>query len=111
MKRSNLVLVALVAGVVSLGFANDSAVQADQKKEPSTTQPKEVAKAKYTCPMHPQVVSEKSGKCPTCGMDLVKKKAKPSRKQKAMYICPMHPEVTSDKPSECPKCGMDLEKK
>jgi hypothetical protein len=28
----------------------------------------------YTCPMHPEVVSHKLGKCPTCGMDLVAKK-------------------------------------
>jgi membrane fusion protein, copper/silver efflux system len=27
---------------------------------------------KYTCPMHPQVVQEKPGTCPVCGMDLVK---------------------------------------
>ncbi|MCT3897222.1 multicopper oxidase domain-containing protein [Elizabethkingia anophelis] len=26
---------------------------------------------KYTCPMHPEVVSDKPGKCPKCGMDLV----------------------------------------
>ncbi len=25
----------------------------------------------YTCPMHPEVVSEKAGSCPKCGMDLV----------------------------------------
>src|SRR5687768_4668376 len=25
----------------------------------------------YTCPMHPQVVQDKPGKCPICGMDLV----------------------------------------
>ena len=25
----------------------------------------------YTCPMHPEIRSEKSGKCPKCGMDLV----------------------------------------
>lgn len=28
----------------------------------------------YTCPMHPEVISEKPGKCPKCGMDLIKKK-------------------------------------
>jgi Cu(I)/Ag(I) efflux system membrane fusion protein len=28
----------------------------------------------YTCPMHPEVVSDKSEKCPKCGMDLVLKK-------------------------------------
>lgn len=27
---------------------------------------------KYTCPMHPQIIKEKSGNCPVCGMPLVK---------------------------------------
>ena len=27
----------------------------------------------YTCPMHPEVTSDKAGKCSKCGMDLVKK--------------------------------------
>ena len=27
----------------------------------------------YTCPMHPEVKSDKPGKCPKCGMTLVKK--------------------------------------
>lgn len=28
---------------------------------------------KYTCSMHPEVVSDTPGKCPKCGMDLVQK--------------------------------------
>ncbi len=28
-------------------------------------------KQKYTCPMHPEVKSDKPGQCPKCGMDLV----------------------------------------
>ncbi len=27
----------------------------------------------YTCPMHPQIVKNAPGKCPICGMNLVKK--------------------------------------
>jgi hypothetical protein len=28
-------------------------------------------KVTYTCPMHPEVKSDKPGKCPKCGMNLV----------------------------------------
>ena len=28
----------------------------------------------YTCSMHPEVISDKSGKCPECGMELIQKK-------------------------------------
>lgn len=39
----------------------------------------------YTCPMHPEIHSPKPGKCPKCGMNLVKEKvkAKPAAKPKA----------------------------
>jgi hypothetical protein len=29
----------------------------------------------YTCPMHPDVVADRPGKCPRCGMNLVKRDA------------------------------------
>lgn len=39
------------------------------------TQPGQVAMAagggQYTCPMHPEARSDRSGKCPKCGMELV----------------------------------------
>lgn len=35
-------------------------------------------KVLYTCPMHPEVVSENPGDCPICGMYLVKKEAAPA---------------------------------
>ena len=28
----------------------------------------------YTCSMHPEVISDKPGKCPKCGMELIQKK-------------------------------------
>lgn len=36
------------------------------------TKTQEVKKDVWTCPMHPQVKQDKPGKCPICGMDLVK---------------------------------------
>ena len=37
----------------------------------STSASQPAAKQFYTCPMHPDVISDKPGKCPKCGMDLV----------------------------------------
>jgi RND family efflux transporter MFP subunit len=67
----------------------------------------ETGKTEYTCPMHPEVRSDKPGRCPKCGMDLVPTK-RHAPTPKTEYTCPMHPEVRSDKPGKCPKCGMDL---
>jgi len=65
----------------------------------------------YTCTMHPEVITNKPGKCPKCGMTLVKKEAKQIMELKSeIYSCPMHSDVKSDKPGKCPKCGMNLVK-
>ena len=44
----------------------------------------------YTCPMHPEVKSDKPGKCPKCGMDLVQIKSSSSEHKMDMMMCPMH---------------------
>ncbi|MCB0775484.1 MAG: efflux RND transporter periplasmic adaptor subunit [Chitinophagaceae bacterium] len=75
----------------------------------------------YTCPM-PQdsVFSDKPGKCPKCGMDLVLMEnhtmhtghdmADSNMTASSGYTCPMHPNVHSDTAGTCPVCGMKLEK-
>lgn len=35
----------------------------------------------YTCPMHPEIVSDSAGKCPICGMNLVLKESNDKEKQ------------------------------
>jgi len=42
-------------------------------KDPHAEHNTEAAKELYTCPMHPQILRDKPGKCPICGMELVKK--------------------------------------
>jgi len=62
----------------------------------------------YTCPMHPEIVQDKPGSCPKCGMALEQMTpAAPATRTE--YTCPMHPEIVQDGPGSCPKCGMALE--
>lgn len=65
--------------------------------------------AVYTCPM-PQdsVFSDQPGKCPKCGMQLVK--IEKTTEQHEGYTCPMHPNIHSQTAGNCPICGMQLEK-
>ncbi len=71
---------------------------------------KPAAAAKYFCPMDLDVISDKPGSCPKCGMALELNPAWKSEK-KTIYTCPMHPEIEQDHPGTCPKCGMALEPK
>ncbi|MBK0379235.1 heavy metal-binding domain-containing protein [Mucilaginibacter segetis] len=42
-------------------------------KTNTDTTAKKTATMQYTCTMHPEVLSNKPGKCPKCGMTLVEK--------------------------------------
>ncbi len=85
--------------------------QVDKEVVKGKTVPEPTVQAKYTCPMHPEVVSNVTGKCPKCKGDLtLSKKEEMKMGVMKLYTCPMHPEVSSDKPGICGKCGMDLAK-
>lgn len=60
-------------------------------KEPEKyIQQKAEMKEVYTCPMHPDVKSEKPGKCPHCGMELKKKMMTHEQMSGCMeMLCPM----------------------
>ena len=62
----------------------------------------------YTCPMHPEIIKNKSGSCPICNMDLVLKPSDHSSHSEEIYVCPMHPEIIKNESGSCPNCNMDL---
>ncbi len=69
MKNVILIIAILFASV------NTSLAQVKQNSSHKEHHPNNRAK-KYTCPMHPEVVRNRPGKCPICGMQLVKIKHK-----------------------------------
>ncbi len=100
--KSLKMLLAVALTVLSVSvFAQDSTSHKEKAHKHHSE------KMKYSCPMHPEVTSDKPGKCSKCGMDL--KKSEPAT---VAYSCPMKCEgdKTYDKPGNCPKCGMALTK-
>lgn len=73
------------------------------------------AEQKYTCGMHPMIITDEPGTCPICGMDLTPLKTgtagaaeKPRGERKIKYwVAPMDPTYIRDEPGKSPM-GMDL---
>jgi len=73
----------------------------------------ETAKQLYSCGMHPEVISDKPGNCPICGMNLTPIKGSGTEQTKAetgkilYWRAPMDPTEIYEKPGKS-KMGMDL---
>ena len=60
---------------IAILLAANTGIFAQTQKQ-ITQKKKTVTSVKYTCPMHKQIVKNKPGKCPLCGMTLVRMKKK-----------------------------------
>jgi len=105
----------LVANPFGLRFwperATEAGAPASHEREP--------AEALYQCPMHPEVIQDKPGECPLCGMDLVEIKetpalesagqepATPGEREVLHWYAPMDPSYIRDEPGLSPM-GMKL---
>lgn len=110
MRRNSLVLVTalfIAGGGLLAGCGKTPASKTSEQGEKKILH--------WVDPMHPAYTSDKPGKAPDCGMDLVpvyEDATPPSAstgERKILYwYDPMHPAYKSDKAGKAPDCGMDL---
>ena len=90
---------------------NHAALGADGETTPTGVE------GKFTCPMHPQVLQDAAGACPSCGMPLEQVPGAPATATPVdpaatpKFQCPMkcEGEKTYAQPGKCPVCEMVLE--
>jgi hypothetical protein len=85
MKSKFLFPIILIAGLMFVSFSTSPVYGQTPQKKVTVQHP-----VKYTCSMHPEVVKDKPGKCPKCGMQLVEKKeATKGKMHQAKDTCTM----------------------
>jgi len=111
-----LLITSIIIGAVTLAACSQDGTESDGM---SGTEVKETAvehglkhqDPNYVCPMHPQIVRDKPGNCPLCGMDLVLKEQdeaeEPKEKKILYWVAPMDAAYRRDGPGKSPM-GMDL---
>ncbi len=76
-------------GSSSCGMSNNTVQQAADKQ---------TNLVQYNCPMHPEVVSNKAGNCPKCGMNLIKIEGKTAEQ----------PDANRDMAAQCRQLAMEF---
>ena len=64
--KTKWIVSALMAGALVMAGSAMTGCKKSEQRNPRTAQ--------YTCTMHPEVVQDKPGDCPKCGMKLVEKR-------------------------------------
>ncbi len=112
--RNPLFLVVLVVALIEGAYILRERFRGPGQTATSTTAAGERKILYWQDPMHPQYTSDKPGKAPDCGMDLVPvyadeaAKPAPQGERKVLYWTdPMNPSHKYDRPGKAPD-GMDL---
>ncbi|MFB9864889.1 heavy metal-binding domain-containing protein [Rufibacter immobilis] len=86
MKSPKTTIALAIFGLTIFTACNSS--ETEQKAAEGTASEAQVAGVSYTCPMHPEVVSNTKGKCPECGMFL--EEVKPGQKLDSAAAAQQH---------------------
>ncbi|MBI2094838.1 MAG: efflux RND transporter periplasmic adaptor subunit [Candidatus Omnitrophica bacterium] len=126
MKKQSRIFLILVLTAALLAAAMFFAAAVGKPTSPSSGHSVHGDPARYQCPMHPQVISDKPGDCPICHMRLVPIETTPSPSAAAqdpnavcvLHECPMEKNgepcpmlVLAEKGEkiDCPVCGGAIE--
>lgn len=89
----NTIVVLFILSIFSFAHSQEMKGMVMKKKE-NTQKGESIT---YTCPMHPEIHSDKPGECPKCGMTLIKEKTKLSKTVVAKKAEMVMPKIESSK--------------